>query len=150
MRAFPAALTPPTGKVLIPDGKLSAVLDFWVAWLGLTGWTHRCYIASAREAGRSNQGSAVWNLATMHFVISIIDPDDVPEDESYDMEHTLVHELLHVCYAAWLDASPQFADREGTLYDLCVEAPNERVSMVLTELGRAHPEHPLRPRKRRK
>lgn len=150
MRAFPSELAPPTKPVTIPLDKLSAVLDFWIAWLGLAGWTHRCVLSTPTDFGDTSQhGAAVWDLATSHFNIALLDPDHAAPDEGYDMEQTLVHELLHVRFASWTDQAFPPGTRGGVLWEMCAEQPIERVAIVLTELGRAHPSHPLKRRRRR-
>lgn len=145
MRAFPRDLAQPDAPVLVPPDKLLAVFDFWIDYLGLRGWTHKLHLAERREFGNTDQlGAASWEFAVMHFNVAILDPEEVGDDEPYDMERTMIHELLHVRYAAWLEASKgtDIAKRE-TLFETCVEQPNERVSMVLCALGRHHPDHPL-------
>lgn len=152
MRAFPNQLAPTRVPIIIPFDKLAAVVDFWVAWLGLTGWTHQIQLATAKNFGSLGQtGAAWWELSSRHFNVTILDPEEVGPEESYDQEQTLVHELLHVCFAAWTDESFP-GKREGTLFNLCVEQPLDRVASALTVLGRAHPAHPLKsaPRKARK
>lgn len=154
MRAFPNELAPTRVPIIIPSDKLAAVVDFWVAWLGLTGWTHRIQLYTPKDFGSLGQtGAAWWELPIRHFNAAILDPDSVGPEESYDQEQTLVHELLHVCFAAWTDESFP-GKREGTLFNLCVEQPLDRVAAALTVLGRTHPSHPLQPkrktRKRRK
>jgi len=145
VRAFPNELAPTRVPIIIPEDKVAEVVDFWVAWLGLTGWTHQITFVTMKEFGStSQQGAAGFDLALQHFSIGILDPSEATPDQSYDMEETIVHELLHVVTAPWLDASPQFESRDGTLYQLCVEQPVERLSKVLTALGRAHPSHPLK------
>ena len=151
MRAFPNDLAPTRVPIVIPSEKLAAVVDFWIAWLGLTAWSHRIQLVTAREFDNLNQmGGASWDLAVSHFNVALRDPDDVGENDCYDMEQVLVHELLHVCFAAWTDESFPPGTRRGVLFDTCVEQPNERVAMVLAELGRAHPAHPLRPKRKKR
>jgi hypothetical protein len=147
VRAFPNELAPTRVPIIIPSDKLAAVVDFWVAWLGLTGWTHQIQLTTAKDFGSLSQtGAAWWELARRHFNVAILDQEEVGPEESYDQEETLVHELLHVCFAAWTDESFPGGKREGTLFNLCVEQPLDRVASALTVLGRAHPSHPLQKR----
>ena len=151
MRAFPNELAPTRVPIVIPAEKLAHVVDFWIAYLGLTGWSHRIQLVTAREFDNLNQmGGASWDLATSHFNVALRDPDDVVEDESYDMEQVLVHELLHVRLAAWTDESFPPGKRHGILFETCVEQPVDRVAMVLTTLGREHPSHPLKPKRKKR
>lgn len=151
MRGFPSPIVPSRFPVIIPEEKLAEVLDFWVAWLGLTGWTHRFQLVTAKQFESFTQtGGANWNLAAQHFNVYVLDPSEVEDDDTYDQEQVIVHELLHVVYAAWLDNSPEFNDRDGVLFETCVEQPNERVAKVLTALGRAHPSHPLKKKRSRR
>lgn len=118
--------------------QLTERLEYWQHRLCLDHWVIELRIVGAGEIPGSGQCET---LLTKHRArISLLKHELHPEDcPPYDMEQVLVHELLHIHFAAWdswtdNDAKTCMSETEEAV---CIEQPIERISWVLVELNRA-------------
>lgn len=87
---------------LTPD-ELTAVCRKWQERLGLQAWEVVVHIARAHEM----EDNARAQIATIHEYrqadIKVLDPQDFHSGLPFpqDMEHSVVHELLHIPTAWW-------------------------------------------------
>lgn len=90
--------------VPLSDDDISALLAYWVAQLPLADWTIKVRIVAGLELGRDHARAAVAEPKNVA-VIRLRDPRDTDPDEAevYDPEIALVHELLHVALAPFMD-----------------------------------------------
>lgn len=101
--------------------QLYVLLDEWVDRLCLQEWDITVGIYRERDFYHTGSvGENTFNISSAKSTIRIIDPCDYPENTKFpqDMETTLVHELLHLKFAAFEPAdekSLQHAMWERTL-----------------------------------
>ena len=120
---------------------------WWAGVLGVGDWVIDIavapYLKHREWVGESN-GACQWTLSQRRASISMADANDTPSDEDpIDMERVLVHELLHVVFAAWDDLT---RGKGGFLKELdivrdaaCIEAPIENLAWLLVALRRNAP-----------
>ena len=87
--------------------ELQALCETWQKRLGLADWTVRARFARQYEMDRSDiTGQCRWVLSKREAVINILVEEDYPPSlvEPYNLERTLVHELIHLHFAPfWAD-----------------------------------------------
>lgn len=85
--------------VILTLDELQALCHEWQEVLGLRDWDIDVVFWRGYDMGK-NQGHVSWNFAARQTRVSLLDPGDYPKDviRPYDMERTLVHELLHVVF----------------------------------------------------
>lgn len=95
--------------------KLKKLLKRWQKRLRLRDWDIKIAVKRARHMTLDNvAGEILWNLHSKEAVIHILDPidDECMTDEN--IEHTIVHELLHLHFAMInkLCDSPHYSTHE--------------------------------------
>lgn len=108
-------------SVIFTQETLKSALVEWQKRLRLDAWDVRIGIHRERTfdgGGRSREIS--YSIESGKAVIKLLDPVDYPdEDFPQDMEATLVHELLHLKFAAF---TPQDDTLEHRLFEQTVES----------------------------
>lgn len=128
----------PKERLLTPE-QLAERLDYWQHRLCLDQWVIELRVVG--EGVIEGKGRCETLMTKNRARVSLLRHDLHPEDAApYDMEQILVHELLHIHFAAWdcwtlEDGKPVMSDVEEAV---CVEQPIERLSWVLIELNRAN------------
>lgn len=125
-------------QVEFDDSSLQYLLDWWQRALGLDAWSIEIRRARGFRMG-GNYGSCKWCLAGRRAQIKLVHHEDLaPESDPQDDEVTIVHELLHIVFAALDDKlrpkGPEISDVEDAI---CVEQPIEWLSLLLVALRRA-------------
>ena len=86
------------------EEKAKQLFEKWVKILHLESWEieFKWKVRGTHMNLPDSCGCSTFNYSTGQAVIQMIDPDDYPADTSfeYDYEKTLVHELLHLKFAA--------------------------------------------------
>jgi hypothetical protein len=128
-------------NVYLTGEELEQLLDYWVPRLGLQAWKINLKITRAPDLPQDHiQGAATWLASRRAATVHLLDPRDHRTEEPrlwYDMETTLVHELLHVVFAEWTDRSRSDIEGDGTVHSVCVEQPIDQISEALVALRRA-------------
>lgn len=105
-------------------GDVGAGCVLWQKRLRLQDWDVTVAITAPDEDNPGKQGSITWRVHQKEARISLIDPaDKAAQDRGYDLECTLVHELLHLHFIAW-------DTEDGTPEDTALE-------QAITTLSRA-------------
>ncbi len=107
--------------------------EWWADVLGLGGWTIDIELARGFTIPES-EAEVTWTLTKRRATVRLLDPNDKPNGDPIDMERALVHELLHVVFAAWDDSS-----RDGMseiLIAVGIEQPIERLAILLVAFRR--------------
>ena len=127
--------------VYLTADEIKQLIDFWVPRLGLQAWNIEFKVLPWVDMPMDGtQGTCSYSYPLRRATVSLLDPrDHRPGGDrhlQYDMETTLVHELLHVALAAWSHHS-EFHDVKSLTYIDCVEHPVEQLSIALVALRRA-------------
>jgi len=117
------------------------VIRFWADRLRLSDWVIEVAMDRGYDMGAA-LGSVTWSLTRKRASITVCDPQDHdPGRDPVDMEHVLVHELLHIHFAAWRDWSLEDEKRfESFANTICMEQPIECLSWVLLTMRRSNME----------
>jgi len=134
---------------LLSMEQLQTLTAWWAPWLGLTDWIFDLRIERGSDMRNNTaSGTSRWTGEKRRASIALVDPNDYNHDawDPYDMEQVLVHEMLHVSLGGIDDTvrskeSPGLLNRE-------IEQFIDRLATSLTTMGRHHPKHPLRRRKK--
>jgi hypothetical protein len=80
---------------------LQSLLKEWQQILRLQDWDINLELVPAKKTDSFEWGQCKWNFAERVAKIQILDPDHSREDSiiPFDIESTLVHELIHVTFA---------------------------------------------------
>ena len=107
--------------VVFTQKELEDSLAEWQKRLRLDAWDVRIGIYRERSFdGGGRSGEISYSIESGKAVIKLLDPVDYPdEDFPQDMEVTLVHELLHLKFAAF---TPQDDTLEHRLFEQTVES----------------------------
>ena len=108
-------------SVIFTQETLKSALAEWQKRLRLDAWDVRIGIHRERTFdGGGRSGEISYSIESGKAVIKLLDPVDYPdEDFPQDMEATLVHELLHLKFAAF---TPQDDTLEHRLFEQTVES----------------------------
>ena len=90
-------------EVIFTQDQLQQKLLEWQKRLRLQDWIISIKLVRERDMDLEGvQGEVFWVIEKKMATIKILDPIDYPPDnmEPQDMENTLVHELLHLHFAA--------------------------------------------------
>lgn len=117
---------------IIPADSFQEKCQLWQQRLRLADWDIKFEIVPLRDMGGTQCGMISWNLEHRIADIKVIHPDDYRKDarRPYDMEETLVHELLHIWVAP-------FDAEEGTPEQLAQEQAINAIAAALIKLARA-------------
>jgi len=108
-------------------------LLYWQELLRLQDWDIDLQICRWRDMPSPYAvGSVKWRLSDKHVVVKILDPIDIGEGQSNDMEMTMVHELVHVMFAVGHNG---ILDDDSMISDM-IEQAVERVATALINLDR--------------
>lgn len=143
MNATPCVLEQhvPRHVVLSPT-QAKASLKWWANRLCLTHWAIDLKLVRRYHA-EDWAGLCDFDLARNIATISLVDPNDFDANGSgYDMEQVIVHELLHLHFAAWSEWSAEDAGNKMTklAVAVCEEQPIDRLAAVLVEMRRSNPD----------
>lgn len=130
-QASVCARTPSTADCSKPD--LIALLAKWKKILKLRDWDIRIKYARAYDLPEGKVGTSGWVARNASALIKILDPVDYSPDSVWpqDVEGTVVHELLHLHFAAIDDLIV------GNLAGIVLEQAINRIENALTSLDRA-------------
>lgn len=107
--------------VVFTQKEMEDSLVKWQKRLRLDAWDVRIGIRRERDFdGKWCSGEISYSIESGKAVIKLLDPVDYPDkDFPQDMEATLVHELLHLKFAAF---TPQDDTLEHRLFEQAVES----------------------------
>jgi hypothetical protein len=122
----------------LDDTQLDQVLAWWQRALGLDAWS----IELRRQRGfrmGDDCGRCTYEISNRSATINLIFHEDcAPEDVGFDDEQVIVHELLHLNFAAAQDALRTRDPKCSLLeFDLCIEQPIDWLASLLVTLRRA-------------
>lgn len=113
----------------------------WAQKLCLTNWAIDIRFGNANQMDGA-LGHCNWKYSRLRATISLLDPKFHDENDSWidpiDMEHVIVHELLHIHFSAWHEWVDEDARQKMGNIDQCVceEHPIERLAWVLVNMRR--------------
>lgn len=114
------------------DKELKAALEKWQHLLGLDAWVIRASIVRQMDMDDPDaEGHSNIVFSRRAALITILDPVDYPSDAivEQDMEQTLVHELLHLCFEG-------FAPKEDSMEYTLMEQEIDMLATTLVCLNR--------------
>jgi hypothetical protein len=109
---------------ILTEQQLQELLFYWVEKLDMQQWdiSIRLYTTDVR----TDEGTSKWSWQYLTGAIEIMNPDMYKRQKPFDMEQTLVHELLHGKFAGF----EPLEDNE--LQEQCIES----LSRTLVQLKR--------------
>lgn len=119
--------------VIFSEDQLKQKCAEWQKILRLQDWdVHVSIVRDSNMKLKDVNGECEWVLQTKQAHIRILDPIDYPEDTRWpqNMEHTLVHELLHLHF------SPFDTHEYGSLEHTSMEQAIDMISSALVLLKR--------------
>jgi len=125
----------PQDRVLTSE-QLQERLDYWQQKLCLSHWVIDVRIEPAHHMSGA-LGYCSFTVSKCRASIELVDPaHKEAESDPYDMEQTLVHELLHIHFSPWFNWSREQQRMSKTEDDLYTEQPIERIAWILVEQDR--------------
>ncbi len=126
--------------VYLAGEELDLLLAYWLAQLGLQDWKVSLHVKRTPDMEpEGSAGSVGFTYSTRRARVYLLDPRDhrMTDDVfgAYDMEHVLVHELMHLRLAPLSQAAG--AERGTLLHDTCVEHPVDQLAITLVAFRRA-------------
>ncbi|MCO7125105.1 hypothetical protein NIE88_04865 [Sporolactobacillus shoreicorticis] len=119
------------GNLILTESNLQEKLKYWQERLRLRDWDITAKIVPLSKMDhRDEAGKCEWNLESrfaLIYVLSLDDYQNVGSPMAYDMEQTLVHELLHL----------HFAPMDDDKYYMPIEQAIESISKALVEESRS-------------
>ena len=112
--------------------QLRELTEEWQQRLGLMDW--RLHVTLEHDADMNNKAGEVdWTLSLKQATIRLIDPETVRQSLvfPYDLEQTLVHELLH------LHSAPFDTFKTGGMKETALEVMIDKTATALVELKRS-------------
>ena len=134
-------------EVILDIEQLAELCDYWQDILRLQDWDIHLRVARQTEMGMENaQGACSYQMCSGTAFISILDPIDYVGNLPQDMEHTLVHELIHLHFATF-DETVDYERPEGMYLERAIERITEALLFMRRELIKK--EEPKSGRKKR-
>lgn len=116
---------------------LEEMLRYWAPQLGLSDWNVCLSIEAQVDLKEDSLATAHWVLSRRQSWVEISHSESRPADARIeDTEMLLVHELLHVGFSAWHDASEDFLKTDGVTYEVCCEQPIDQLAETLVLMRR--------------
>lgn len=112
----------------------------WQEKLGLLHWTIRIYINRYFDMPGEFGGICYPKIKKLTAIIELLHPDDYDPDRMtvYDMEHTLVHELLHLHFVPFAETSEDgIGVMDAGMKGIAMEQAIEQISRTLVNLKRS-------------
>jgi hypothetical protein len=108
-------------------------IDVWKTRLGLNDWSISVRIVPKSELPENRSGMCRAIVKKKSAEIILLDPRDADESwlNQYDLELTLVHELLHIHFVPWSLLYP-----EGDQAELFLEQTVHVLSTTLVQAAR--------------
>lgn len=119
-------------------GQLTKVFSYWVHALRLADWD-LTLIPNVRSCNLGDRvaGDIDVLLTKKVAVIRLLDPEQYPTDcAAFDIELTVVHELLHIHFAALQEIAGLDRDH-GIRHTLAIEQPINAIARGLVDARRA-------------
>ena len=112
--------------------ELEELCKQWTKILHLENWDIKLFICHEKDfTGHDNQGEIDYIMENGDASIKILHPDSYPNSPfEYDMEKTLVHELLHLHFA------PFRPEDESSLNFVLWERAIETMARIMVDLDR--------------
>lgn len=125
----------PVERNINDDPKLREIIEYWKPWLGISDWAIRLEVKSqinvANEGLAASQSNLERRLATIELAHSDTRWEGCREDDS---EQSIVHELLHIVFAAWHDRTREVTSVEKAV---CFEQPIDQLAETLVRMRRS-------------
>ncbi len=112
---------------ILTESQLNELLFYWVEKLDMQQWDISVKYYTTEQGAA--EGSSVWSWQYLSGKIEIMNPVLYKRQKAFDMEQTLVHELLHGKFCG-------FEGKNGTNPQLLQEQCIESLSRTLVQLKR--------------
>ena len=118
--------------IIANNEELQVKCEEWQKILRLQDWNVVAKIKRQSGVKENSQAHCSWTIQNKQATVIILDPIDYPEDLSFpqDMEHSLVHELLHLHFCP-------FDDEVDTPKEIAIEQAVDLIACALIKLHRA-------------
>lgn len=120
------------------EDHINEMIEYWKPWLGLSDWAIKLSVKPMIDVHNQSLGATNWllsrRIAWVGMSHSETRSSDVMAD---DAEQSLLHELLHIAFAAWHDHSEKDMADRGVAYDMCCEQPIDQLAETLVLMRRS-------------
>lgn len=111
--------------------EVTALCSEWQSALHLDHWRVNVSISPLRDIGPDKQGKCTFTERILHAHIQVLEPADYPPGyPEQDIEETIVHELLHLWFAAVTPLSDD--EFQDTMFEQAIDT----VARTLVEVKR--------------
>lgn len=114
------------------------MIEYWQPKLGISDWAIELKVM--KQIDVHNEGAAATNflLSRRQGWVELSRSDSRSQDSMEDdQEMTLVHELLHIVFAAWHDSTRAYLKTSGVQNDVCCEQPIDQLAETLVLMRRS-------------
>jgi len=120
-----------------PD-HIAEMIEHWVPQLGIADWAIKLAVRKQIDIHKQGVAASHWLLSRRQGWVTLSRSDSRPSSaEADDAEMSLVHELLHIVFAAWHDHSEATLSTGSVVYDVCCEQPIDQLTETLVLLRRS-------------
>ncbi len=120
------------------EDDIKEMIEYWRPKLGITDWVVELEVKNQIDVHNRGMAASHWLLSRRVAWIDLSRSSsrqlNTLED---DAEMSLVHELLHVTFAAWHNSSDPNMGTGGVEYDTCCEQPIDQLAETLVLLRRS-------------
>lgn len=119
-------------KTFLSDGDLALAGAYWQKQLRLEDWEvkYSLRVCGALLGNGHSEGATRTLIKRKECLVTILRHDNCSYPEDYDMEQTLVHELLHLHF------DPYFSNDEKSLTHIAQEQTIDQLAHAFVRLNR--------------
>lgn len=117
---------------------VAEMIEYWKPKLGIYDWAIDLTVKKQINVHDEAMASSHWALSRRQAWLELSRSDSRSENQmADDQEMILVHELLHVVFAAWHDSSRPRLGTNDVEYDVCCEQPIDQLAETLVLMRRS-------------
>ena len=117
---------------------IKEMVEYYKPKLGISDWAIEVVVKPIVDIHNQGVAASHWLLSRRAAWTTFSRHDSRGENTMPDdAEQSLVHELLHIVFAAWHDSSDPSLPSDGVEYRVCCEQPIDQLAETLVLLRRS-------------
>ncbi|MCK5604172.1 hypothetical protein KAR91_19955 [Candidatus Pacearchaeota archaeon] len=117
---------------------IAEMIEYWQPRLGISDWTIDLEVKQQIDVHNDGVAATNFLLSRRQGWVELSRSDSRSENSMKDdQEMSLVHELLHIIFAAWHDSTRAHLTTSGVEYDVCCEQPIDQLAETLVLMRRS-------------
>jgi hypothetical protein len=117
---------------------ITEMIEYWSPFLGISDWAINVKIMKQMDIHNEGVAASKSLLARRQGWIELARSDSRSSTAmNEDTEMSVVHELLHIMFAAWHDSSRTQHSPGGVEFDVCCEQPIDQLAETLVTMRRS-------------